>query len=171
MNEIMAGISSSIHQQTSAKVENNSSNISRQVPRVSNSKRTPSSKRLGKLHKRRKQCPLPSGPATCTRSKTAVAANTRTANKRVSGIPKPTPSYLKGTKSSTSRNKKGTANAAVNMQRRQRKIRTFNRRMTRLENEVHEALAVMVKETGKMLNYRQLIRHAKHKEVCQVISK
>ena len=48
MNEIMAGISSNIHQQTSAKVENNSSNISRQVPipRVGNSNRTPSSKRF-----------------------------------------------------------------------------------------------------------------------------
>ena len=109
---------------------------------------------------------MPSGPATRTRSKTApVAANTRTANKRVSRIPTPTPSYRNGTTSSTSRNKKGTANAAVNMQRRRRKRKTFNRRMTRLENEVHEALAVMDKETGKMLNYRQLIRHAKYKEV------
>ena len=166
MNEIMAGISSNIHQQTSAKVENNSNNISRQVPRVGNSNRTPSSKRLRKLRKRRIQSPMPSGPATRTRSKTApVAANTRTANKRVSRIPTPTPSYRNGTKSSTSRNKKGTANAAVNMQRRRRKRKTFNRRMTRLENEVHEALAVMDKETGKMLNYRQLIRHAKYKEV------
>ena len=38
--------------------------------------------------------------------------------------------------------------------------------MTRLENEVHEALAVMDKETGKMLNYRQLIRHAKYIKKC-----
>ncbi len=32
-------------------------------------------------------------------------------------------------------------------------------RIKRLENEVHQALAVMDKATGKMLNYRQLLRH------------
>ena len=37
--------------------------------------------------------------------------------------------------------------------------------MERLENEVHEALAVMDRDTGKMMNYRQLIRNLKYKEV------
>ena len=32
-------------------------------------------------------------------------------------------------------------------------------RFKRLEKEVHRALAVMDKTTGKMLNYRQLLRH------------
>ena len=37
--------------------------------------------------------------------------------------------------------------------------------MERLENEVHEALAVMDKDTGKMLNYRQLLRIPKYREI------
>ena len=37
--------------------------------------------------------------------------------------------------------------------------------MERLENEIHEALAVMDRDTGKMMNYRQLIRNPKYKEV------
>ena len=35
----------------------------------------------------------------------------------------------------------------------------MERRFTRLENEVHQALAVMDQSTGKMMNYRQLLRH------------
>ena len=45
----------------------------------------------------------------------------------------------------------GTANAA-------------HRQFIRMENEVQQALAVMDKETGKLLNYRQLMRHPKYKE-------
>jgi hypothetical protein len=33
-----------------------------------------------------------------------------------------------------------------------------------LENEVHQALAVLDKETGKMLNYRQLMWHPTYKK-------
>ena len=33
-----------------------------------------------------------------------------------------------------------------------------------MENEVHEALVVMDPETGKVLNYWQLMQNAKHKE-------
>jgi len=36
---------------------------------------------------------------------------------------------------------------------------TLQRRITRVQNEVQRALAVMDKATGKMLNYRQLLRH------------
>ena len=51
------------------------------------------------------------------------------------------------------------------MQSRRRKYRKLTRRMERLENEVHEALAVMDKDTGKMLNYRQLLRIPKYREI------
>jgi hypothetical protein len=34
-----------------------------------------------------------------------------------------------------------------------------------MENEVQQALAVMDKETGKLLNYRQLMRHPTYKKV------
>ena len=33
-----------------------------------------------------------------------------------------------------------------------------------MENEVHEALAVMDTETGKVMNYKQLMQSQKHKE-------
>ena len=38
------------------------------------------------------------------------------------------------------------------------------RRMNRLEKEVHQALAVMDADTGKLLNYKQLMRDPKHKK-------
>ena len=38
------------------------------------------------------------------------------------------------------------------------------RRFARMENEVQQALTVMDKETGKLLNYRQLMRHSKYKK-------
>ncbi len=34
-----------------------------------------------------------------------------------------------------------------------------------MENEVHKALAIMDAETGKVLNYRQLMQSRKHKEI------
>ncbi len=43
-------------------------------------------------------------------------------------------------------------------------------RITCLENKVHQALAVMNTDTGKLLNYRQLIRSAKHKKVWSLSS-
>jgi len=43
-------------------------------------------------------------------------------------------------------------------------IRRLTRRIKRIENEVHKALAVMDKGTGKMLNYRQLMRHPDYKQ-------
>ena len=35
---------------------------------------------------------------------------------------------------------------------------------TQLENEVHQAMAVMDADTGKLLNYRQLMRSTKYRE-------
>ena len=44
-------------------------------------------------------------------------------------------------------------------------MQRLSQRMERMENEVHEALAVMDTETGKvLLNYRQLMQSPKHKE-------
>ena len=34
-----------------------------------------------------------------------------------------------------------------------------------MENDVHEALAVMNAETGKVLNYRKLMQSQKHEEI------
>jgi len=40
----------------------------------------------------------------------------------------------------------------------------IHKRFTRMENEAHKALAVMDKDTGKLLNYCQLLRHPKYKK-------
>ena len=37
-----------------------------------------------------------------------------------------------------------------------------------MENEVQQALAVMDKETGKLLNYRQLMQHPKYKKAWKM---
>ena len=42
--------------------------------------------------------------------------------------------------------------------------------MDRLENEVHEAMAVMDAETGKLLNYKQLMRNPKYKKKWSISS-
>jgi len=38
-------------------------------------------------------------------------------------------------------------------------MRRLTRRVTRIENDVHRALSVMDKQSGKMLNYCQLMGH------------
>ncbi len=40
----------------------------------------------------------------------------------------------------------------------------LSRRITRLENEVNQAMAVMDADMGKLLNYRQLMRNTKYRE-------
>jgi hypothetical protein len=52
--------------------------------------------------------------------------------------------------------------AAVMRQRRhQRGMVRLSRQITQLENEVHQAMAVMDTGTDKLLNYRQLLRSTK----------
>ena len=43
-------------------------------------------------------------------------------------------------------------------------MQRLSKRIERMENEVHKALAVMDAETGKVLNYWQLMQSSKHKE-------
>lgn len=45
-----------------------------------------------------------------------------------------------------------------------RNLRSAVRKMQRVENQVHKTLAVMDKKSGKMLNYRQLLRHPDYKK-------
>jgi len=43
-------------------------------------------------------------------------------------------------------------------------------RFQRMENEVQQALAVMDKETGQLLNYRQLLRNPKYKKDWNILA-
>ena len=45
-----------------------------------------------------------------------------------------------------------------------KRIRRLTRRMKRIENEVHQDLAVMDAESGKTTNYRQLMKSPKYKK-------
>jgi hypothetical protein len=69
-----------------------------------------------------------------------------------------------GTRSMIARH---TAHAAPPASRTRLKIEAANatqQRFKKMENEVHQALAVMNKETGRLLNYQQLLRSLKHKK-------
>jgi hypothetical protein len=52
----------------------------------------------------------------------------------------------------------------MRQQRHQSGMVRLTRRITRLEDEAHQALAVMDADTGKLLNYRQLMRSTKYKK-------
>ena len=58
----------------------------------------------------------------------------------------------------------GLAVAVMRQQRHQHGMVRISRRITCLENKVHQALAVMDTDTGKLLNYRQLMQSTKHKK-------
>ena len=45
-----------------------------------------------------------------------------------------------------------------------RQILEWTQKTTRLENEVHQALALTEKETGKLLNYKQIMKNPKYKQ-------
>jgi len=42
--------------------------------------------------------------------------------------------------------------------------KSANRQFAWMENKVHQALAVMDQQTGRLLNYRQLLRDPKYKK-------
>jgi hypothetical protein len=46
----------------------------------------------------------------------------------------------------------------------------LSRRITRLENKFNQAMAVMDADTGKLLNYRQINRSTKYREVWSLSS-
>ncbi len=49
-------------------------------------------------------------------------------------------------------------------------MRRLSKRIERMENKVHRAMAIMDAETGKVLNYRQLMQSQKHKETWSKLS-
>ena len=64
----------------------------------------------------------------------------------------------------------GFAAAVMRQQRHQRGLVRLSRRIPRLENEVHQAMAVMDADRGKLLNYRQLMRSTKYREAWSLSS-
>jgi hypothetical protein len=68
------------------------------------------------------------------------------------------------TRSKTAHLRVESAAATRRMIRPRSQRNSIGKRMKRMENEVHQALAVMDAETGKVFNYRQLMQSTKHKE-------
>jgi hypothetical protein len=64
----------------------------------------------------------------------------------------------------------GYAAAVMKQQQHQCGLMQLTRRITRLENKVHQAMAVMDKDTGKLLNYRQLMNSPKYKKAWSLSS-
>jgi hypothetical protein len=64
----------------------------------------------------------------------------------------------------------GFTAAAMRQQQHQRDMVRLTQRITQLENEVHHAMAVMDANTDKLLNYRQLMRNAKHRQAWSLSS-
>ena len=96
-----------------------------------------------------------SAPASNTRSKTAARAAPSRRSTRPSRLMRPT-------KQTRSTSKSGTASAVVT-KRNNRRLKRWTKRIAKMESEVHQAMAVMDAETGKLLNYNQSMRHPKYK--------
>jgi hypothetical protein len=58
----------------------------------------------------------------------------------------------------------GYAAAVMKQQQHQRRLVQLTCRITKMENKVNQAMAVMDKDTGKLLNYRQLMNSPKYKK-------
>ena len=94
-------------------------------------------------------------PASNTISKLAARAATVKQSARLSRRMQPT-------RSPKAKDTAGTAND-VEVQRDTRRLRRLTRQTTKMETEVHQAMTVMDAESGKLLNYKHLMRHPKHK--------
>ena len=51
-----------------------------------------------------------------------------------------------------------------------RHMQRLKNHIEQLENDVHQALEVMEAETGKLLNYRQLLKDSKYKKYWSTLS-
>ena len=120
-----------------------------------------------KIHRRRQAQDIStvsdSAPSRNTRFRTIAAApsdikkktSTR-ASTRLSQLMRLTPS----TRNKTTQKEHA---AAVEEHYNHKQLRRMTRRISNLENEVHQAMAGMDEETGNMLNYKQLMRDPKYK--------
>jgi hypothetical protein len=64
----------------------------------------------------------------------------------------------------------GFAAAVMRQKRHQQGMMHLTRKITRLENEVHQAMTVMDADTGKLLNYCQLMQCTKYRDAWSLSS-
>ncbi|MGV7235206.1 MAG: hypothetical protein ACQ9ET_03015, partial [Nitrosomonadaceae bacterium] len=152
-------------------IKQSSNRATKQVPRVDNNILQQAIRAASTMGSRK---PINNGPAQNTRSKTKArkelakppAAGTRSKRQSKLQPPTPLPRHLRPTASSKAKaSKRGAAHAVREAFSNPKKMNKLHKKVTKLENEVQQALAVMDKETGRMLNYRNLIRIPKFKEI------
>ena len=119
-----------------------SPNIPHSAPRV----QTPTLPRVIRKRRKRIQVPVPPcAPAANTRSKTKEKERASEQQHKIGHKPIPQPKR------------------ASTLHQPTRNLRSARRRIQQIESDVHKALAVMDKKSGKMLNYRQLLSHPDYK--------
>jgi hypothetical protein len=123
------------------------------VPRVKHTQQAIGSERRSNDHEMKQPLPRVSQPPTrdkTTHDEGPPASRTRskTANIRTSPIRK-------------SAIEQALENAAAVRKKAKSNRRRLSDRIERMENEVHKAMAIMDAETGKVLNYRQLLQSQK----------
>jgi hypothetical protein len=64
----------------------------------------------------------------------------------------------------------GFAAAVMKQQQHQCGLVQLTHSITKLENKVHQAMTVMDKDTGKLLNYRQIMNSPKYKKNMEPVS-
>jgi hypothetical protein len=105
---------------------------------------------------RKADTPTNTAPRARTRAQVATAA---------AQVAPPSKSTRSRTQSIAQR-QPGMAAAVMRQHSRSR----ISRRITRMENEVQQAMAVMDTDTGKLLNYRQLMQNTKYRKTWSLSS-
>jgi hypothetical protein len=114
--------------------------------------------------KKCKQCN--EGTAQSTPMAATPAANTRSKTNAATKADAPP-----ATRTCASTKNQGNTAAVATMRTTTRKYAwRLTKKMELLENEVHQAMAVMDEETGQLFNYRQLLCSAKYKKQWSVSS-
>lgn len=139
----------------------------RPVPRVANSNAIPTA---SAKPSKTTQTPTKSSLRASTRrttltpgSRSGPSANTRSRSAEFSPPAANTRSRRSATPSANAVETRGGRRAP-----KKRVLRRLTAIIEKVENEVYEALAVMDQDTGKLLKYRQLLRHPKHRKEWSV---
>jgi hypothetical protein len=101
---------------------------------------------------------------TSTSPRARTRAHVATAAARVTPPSMSTRSRARQSNAPPPSRQPGFPAAVRRQQRHQHGMVRLSQRITRLENEVNQAMAVMDTNTGKLLNYRQLTRSIKYRE-------
>ena len=132
--------------------------------------KTTNSARRERIRKRRatrlRNATLPTNTSPCIQIRAQVA----TAAAQVAPPSMSTRSRARQSSAPPPSRQPGFVAAVMRQQRHQRGMARLTRRITRLDNEVQHTKTVMDTDTGKLLNYRQLMRSTKYRQAWNISS-